>query len=256
MKAGEGQQQERYQGYDAFAWLYAHHWGSEFHTQAMGVLERLVLRLLPAEARVLDLCCGDGRVARALVKRGFRVVGVDGSEKMLGYARERAPEATFYAADARQFVLKERFDCVLSTFDSLNHVMTRRDLQQVFRRVRESLEPGGYFAFDLNREGAYTDFWANSSAIVEAAVVSVAQGRYEGGKGVATCDITQFLLRKGLWERSDYTLTQKHHAHEHVMADLGKAGFGAIASLDAGNDLGMRGDIGKFRTFYLARKPD
>ena len=244
----------RFADYDAFAWLYAHYWGGEFHAQILPMLDRLVLRLLPKRARILDLCCGDGRIARALNKRGFDITGLDGSEQMLTYARKLAPEVPFHLADARSFKLPDPFDAVISTFDSLNHVMTRRDLYKVFRNVYASLNEGGYFAFDVNREEAYRDLWSNMSSVITEQAVSVARGEFDERRGIATCDITQFALKNGAWIRSDYTLRQKLHEHSNVMDDLEKAGFSHVACYDATSDLGMSGEIGRHRTFYLARK--
>src|SRR5437764_6296435 len=126
---------KRNQEYDPFAWLYTTYWGEEFHKQSLAVLDRLMLRRLPRGAAVLDLCCGDGRMSQQLVRRGFAVVGLDGSEQMLSYARHRAPRAEFILADARQFCLSKRFDAVVSTFDSLNHVRDLTELAAVFRNV-------------------------------------------------------------------------------------------------------------------------
>src|SRR5688572_6921884 len=49
--------------------------------------------------RVLDAGCGEGRYARYLKHQGARVVGIDGSEMLLKYARERDPDITFQTAD-------------------------------------------------------------------------------------------------------------------------------------------------------------
>jgi ubiquinone/menaquinone biosynthesis C-methylase UbiE len=55
--------------------------------------------------RILDLGCGEGGYARELVRRGARVVGVDGSRRLIGIARARATAAgidgvTFVEANA------------------------------------------------------------------------------------------------------------------------------------------------------------
>ena len=53
--------------------------------------------LLPSSGRVLDAGSGVGiPVSQFLVKKGFRVTGVDISEKMIDLAKENVPEATFY----------------------------------------------------------------------------------------------------------------------------------------------------------------
>jgi ubiquinone/menaquinone biosynthesis C-methylase UbiE len=65
-------------------------------------LERPATRaLLPdvAGATVLDAGCGAGHLAETLDARGARVVGLDVSHNMLGYARERVPDAEFLRAD-------------------------------------------------------------------------------------------------------------------------------------------------------------
>src|SRR5690242_8409807 len=147
----------RFADYDPFAWLYHRYWGHEFHEQAMPALEKLILRRLPRRAAILDVCCGDGRIARELTRRGYRVTGLDGSEQMLSYAKQRAPKAELLLLDARSFQMPARFDAAISTFDSLNHVLKVSDLAAVFRNVFASLKPGGCFAFDLNREEAYHD---------------------------------------------------------------------------------------------------
>ena len=64
-------------------------------------LDKLALLLKP-QASVLDLGCGAGiPVDRYLVDRGFRVAGLDISEKQIELARASVPGATFAVADMR-----------------------------------------------------------------------------------------------------------------------------------------------------------
>jgi SAM-dependent methyltransferase len=245
----------RFTDYDPFAWLYTNYWGEEFHREAIPVLERLLLHRVPAKAEILDLCCGDGRITQTLSRRGYKVSGLDGSERMLSYARQRSPRARFYLEDARRFRLPPRFDAVISTFDSLNHIMETDDLGKVFANAFQSLKPGGYFAFDLNREEAYRDMWSRTSTIVDKKAVSVARGRYDFETGIAICDVTLVRWVGEQWIRSDFRLKQRLHPRDAVMGALGAAGFQAQV-FDAMRDLGMEGDIGYGRDFYLAAKPN
>ncbi len=242
----------RFAGYDPFAWLYSKYWGEEFHREAMPVLNRLILRKLPPRAEILDLCCGDGRIAQGLAKRGYRVTGLDGSERMLTFAKQRAPGVDFFLADARCFKLPRRFDAAISTFDSLNHVMSAGDLRNVFRSVKACLKPGALFAFDLNREEAYVEMWSRTSSIVDKTAVSVARGTYDHASKIAVCNVTLLRLEGDQWRRSDFRLRQKLHERDEVLRALTEAGFEPQV-FDAARDLGMQGDTGSGRDFYLAR---
>ena len=242
----------RNQEYDPFAWLYTTYWGEEFHQQSLAVLDRLMLHRLPPRAAVLDLCCGDGRLSQQLARRRFVVTGLDASGHMLAFAKQRAPKVKFLLADARNFNLPEQFDAVISTFDSLNHIRHTKELAAVFRNVFQSLKTPGLFAFDLNREEAYHDLWARTSHTIEKDVVSIARGSYHPGARLAHCDVTQFRDNHGAWERSDFRLTQRFHPELDVVSHLKQTGF-AVELYDA-RGLGMRGEIGTGRTFYLGSK--
>src|SRR5258708_26076840 len=241
----------RFTAYDSFAWLYSKYWGEEFHRAAIPVLDRLILHLLPSRAEVLDLCCGDGRIAQTLAKRGYRVTGLDGSERMLTFAKQRAPRVAFFLADARRFKLPRRFDAAISTFDSLNHVMSEGDLKKVFENVAACLRPGGLFAFDLNREEAYVEVWSRTSSIVDKTAVCVARGSYDRASKMPVCNVTLLRLQGGRWRRAGFPLRQKPHQREAVLSRLVEAGFGP-AALHAARGPWMHGGPRSGPDFYLA----
>lgn len=242
---------ERYSDYDKFAWFYDRHWGREFHRQTLAILDRMLFPRLRRAARVLDLCCGTGRISRVIADRGFRVTGIDGSEQMLRHARENAPGCEFLLADAREFRLARPADAAISVFDSLNHIMSEEDLERVFANVRAALAPGGWFFFDLNRENAYRHYWNGPWAIVEDDNVCVSVGSYDPESRLARCDLTMFRL-EGAWTRSDLTLYQRCHDVTQVTGALQAAGFERVNLYDS-EDLGMSGDIACARTFFLAQ---
>src|SRR5262252_2536082 len=66
---------------------------------------------------VLDLCCGPGRPAVALAKRGFAVTGVDRTPFLLDHARARAAAANlrveFVLEDMRRFRRPAGFDLII-----------------------------------------------------------------------------------------------------------------------------------------------
>src|SRR5262245_1847740 len=81
-----------------------------------------VLDGLPPRAKVLDLGCGTGHpIARHIIDRGFRVVGVDQSQKMLAFAAQVIPEAQLIHADMSDVQLNEKFAAAI-VWDSAFHV--------------------------------------------------------------------------------------------------------------------------------------
>jgi SAM-dependent methyltransferase len=105
---------------------------------------------------VLDLGCGNGRMAIPLAHMGMRVAGVDASRPMLAdLARKQAKSKTSLSlvateADIREVRLGRRFDVVLSAFNTVLHLYTRDDVERFCRTVRAHLKKGGRFLCDLS----------------------------------------------------------------------------------------------------------
>jgi SAM-dependent methyltransferase len=247
---------ERYNDYDPFAWLYNQHWGNMFTPVSEAVIDRLVLPRLSTETRILDLCCGTGQLADILSRRGYRVTGIDGSEKMLEYARTNAPKAEFLLDDARSFSSPDRYDAVVCMFDSLNHVMSIEELGAVFKSVYATLKPGGLFLFDLNTEVGYNFKWSGSFGIVEDDHVCVIQNSYESRDKLAVFDATLFRLEDSEWARSDFTLRQRCYMEPEIRATLEAAGLIDIQVYDVDSDTGLKSYTEETRkAFYLSHKP-
>lgn len=245
----------RYSDYDGFAWVYNKHWGQNFTQPVLLILDNLLLHRIPAGARVLDLCCGTGQLAQALTARGYHVTGLDGSEEMLRFARDNAPAGEFILTDARSFKLPDLYHMVVSTFDSLNHIMTLEELTSVFRNVYASLKGGGLFLFDLNMEEGYKLCWNDSYGIVEDDHVCVIRTGYRPEERTARFDTTIFYLQDG-WQRSDLTFWQKCYSEAEVRSALKVAGFIEIRCY-AYDELGNLTELTRQaeRAFFVCRKP-
>jgi SAM-dependent methyltransferase len=117
-----------------------------------------ILRLLDARPgmAVEDLGCGRGRHAIPLARKGYRVTGVDLSEKMLGIARARARtervSVEWVREDMRAFRRPCAFDLCLSLFTSFGYFQDEEN-QMVLDNVGASLKEGGIFLLDLRNAG-------------------------------------------------------------------------------------------------------
>ncbi len=114
--------------------------------------EEVLATLLPDSPRsVLDLGCGDGRLAAFVLDRRpqiAEVVAVDSSTAMLDHARKRFssdPRVTVRAWDLDDpLTALGTFDVVIAGF-SIHHLEDRRK-QALFGEVARQLNPNGLFA--------------------------------------------------------------------------------------------------------------
>ncbi|KKL63415.1 hypothetical protein LCGC14_2175340 [marine sediment metagenome] len=99
-----------------------------------------------ADTDALDLCCGHGNVAAALVGAGARVTGLDFSPAMLDMARAAAPTARFIEGDAMDLPFADAsFDAVTIGF-GMPHVP---EPPRVLAQARRVLRSGGRLAYSV-----------------------------------------------------------------------------------------------------------
>jgi len=115
-----------------------------------------------ASGKVLDICCGNGRIAIPLAKRGFDVAGIDISKILIEDAKSKAQEfgvksrTKFIAADVRDLesVLKEegRFELIISVWTSTGYYDEDTDTE-ILRQARSLVKPNGLLIIDtINRD--------------------------------------------------------------------------------------------------------
>ncbi len=221
--------------------------------KALAVLDRIALRRLPPPAHILDLGCGTGHLAAALVGRGYKVTGLDLSADMLRYARENASGAAFICADARDFKLRADFDLVVSTFDSMNHILTEDELEHAFANVRGCLKPGGRFIFDLNMAKAFENEWWKSSFFLFDDHTYIMRGGYDRTTRMGRTDLTVFRLEQH-WTRQDFTVFQRCYTHREVRDALAAAGFASSRVYTAAT-LNMGSHLAVGRAYFRAVAP-
>ena len=117
------------------------------------------------DAKILELCCGTGRLTLPIAKEGYNIYGVDYTSSMLEQAKIKASEAglviNFIEADIRTLNLQEKFDFIFIPFNSIHHLYKNEDLFKAFHVVRNHLKDRGLFLLDC--------FNPNIQYIVEAA---------------------------------------------------------------------------------------
>jgi len=104
------------------------------------------------DARILELCCGTGRLTIPIARDGYDISGVDYTSSMLDQAKTKASEAgleiRFVEADIRTLNLQEKYDLIFIPFNSIHHLYKNEDLFKTFTVVKNHLKDGGLFLLD------------------------------------------------------------------------------------------------------------
>lgn len=238
--------------YDEFAKIYDEHWAQGYLADAREGLERYFIPRVPPGGRVLDVCCGSGRMARWFADQGFEAVGVDGSGAMIELARLNTPNGEFQVADARDFQLEQPADAALSTFDSINHLETVAEVAQVFQNVSRSLVPGGWFCFDVNTDEGFRANDEEEYFSVDENRAAFVRSRYEAGLQIGKSEVTIFRREGDCWKRSDTLIPEYCHPTAALLEALEGAGFEGATILTADGDWKM--PLGEGRLFVMAEK--
>jgi SAM-dependent methyltransferase len=107
--------------------------------------------------QVLDLCCGQGRHAVELARRGYAVSGLDLSAEYLRLTEDAASEAgvsvATLEADMRAIPAESRFDAVINMYSSFGYLENEAEDARVLASIAKALKSGGRVLLDLlNRE--------------------------------------------------------------------------------------------------------
>ncbi|PVB60629.1 class I SAM-dependent methyltransferase [Labrenzia sp. 011] len=148
------------------------------------VVTAKILEILATEdvRRVMDIGCGRGDLAAALVRRGYSVTGVDPLQSALDIARGRAPGAEFLHAGAEAIPARPDSFGATVFLNSLHHVpadLMPAGLEEAWRLLRprgvllviEPLARGSFFEA-MRRVDDETEVRAQALAALERFVES------------------------------------------------------------------------------------
>lgn len=112
------------------------------------------------EKNVLDLGSGTGVNAGYMASKGFEVVGIDISEKMVQHAKNSYPHIEFRLGDMTKLPFPAgSFDGILASY-SLIH-LTKGAIASVLARLYEILRPGGIFYLSVQSGDSTQGFFSH-----------------------------------------------------------------------------------------------
>ncbi|MFT4059089.1 MAG: class I SAM-dependent methyltransferase [Legionella sp.] len=135
-----------------------------------GSIEKFI-KLLPPNAKIIDIGCGSGRDAKLLTNMGATVLGIDLSSNLIDIAKSNAPLAEFQLMDIEAMNLPDAaFDGAWAAC-SLGHV-SKKVFPSVIQKIHCILKENGYLYItlkkgkgesleqDIRYEGDVKKFWA------------------------------------------------------------------------------------------------
>ncbi|MDD4493210.1 MAG: class I SAM-dependent methyltransferase [Eubacteriales bacterium] len=224
---------------------------------------------------IADLGCGTGSLCIEMAKQGYDMIGIDSSPDMLNCATVKAKKITadiqmhagkniqkqtgndilWLNQDMTDFELYGTVDAIVCLMDSINHITRQTQLERMFKLVKNYLNPGGLFIFDVNSPYKLEKILGNNVFYsVEDEVAYIWQNSYNAKSAVCRFDLTFFVKKpdEGFFERFDEIHHEKAYTFEFLESMLKASG---LEFLNSFNDLSFRKPGPKSeRIFYISRK--
>jgi len=180
---------------------------------------------------VLDLACGTGNFTMPLSKKGYEMIGVDSSAEMLSVARSKEEADSgilFLCQDMREFELYGTVDAGICMVDGLNYLLEEDELLQVFRLVKNYLNPGGIFIFDMNTIYKFKEVMGeNSYCDIDESSAIIWENYYDEADNENEYNVTIFIENEesGMYKRHEETHYQKGYEKENIIELINEAGL-------------------------------
>jgi D-alanine-D-alanine ligase len=205
---------------------------------------------LSTDDTILDLCCGQGRHALEINKRGFKVEGLDRSRYLIQKAKASAKKENlsvkFKEGDARKLPFPpDSFEVVMMLGNSFGYFETVQDDLRILKEIFRVLKPWGRLLLDVT-DGEYLrkKFQARSWEWIDKKLFvcrerSLSADRQRLISREVVTDVTKGVI-------ADQFYAERLYTKDNLLTLLKKAGFsdgvihGEIATDSVRNqDLGM-----------------
>lgn len=243
--------------YENFAYIYDNLMYDIEYDKWADYVEEIFKKYDAKPEMVLDLGCGTGSLCIELAHRGYDMTGVDLSEDMLSCARDKAigedVDILFLNQDMREFELYGTVDTILCMMDSLNYVTSLEGVIQTLKLVKNYLNPGGLFIFDINTAYKFEEILdGNVFYDVEDEVSYIWQNEYFDDSKICGFDITFFVREGELYRRYDEYHEERAYSFVELQKAIKEAG---LTYLDSFNEFSFERPHDKSeRVFFVCRK--
>ena len=179
---------------------------------------------------LLDVGCGTGGFSFEFAKKGIDVIGADISEGMLTVAKQRAKEKEtdilFLNQSAAELDLYGTVDGAVCFMDTINHIVSKSELQKSFNRISLFLEKDALFVFDVNTPYKHSEILGDNTFVFENdEVFCVWQNFHNKRNGVTDIFLDFFEKSDDNYIRNHDEFCERAYTFEELTVMREKTGF-------------------------------
>ncbi len=178
----------------------------------------------------LDLGCGTGSLTRLLAD-DFDMTALDIDEDMLAEAQRKCDGkgVLFIRGDMRGFELYGTVAAVFSTCDCVNYLTTTAELDACFSCVRNYLDVGGVFVFDIVTKHRFETYYGQNNYVFDGGDTFLVWENDYRKSGLCDFVLTLFVRReKDRWEKIVDVQRQRAYSADTIRKRAEKAGLSVV----------------------------
>lgn len=206
---------------------------------------------------VLDLGCGTGSFCMEMTGRGYEMIGIDGSADMLSCAKTKAVngglDILYLNQDIADFELYGTVDAIVCLMDTVNYITHKKDVSRLFKLVKNYLNPGGLFIFDINSDYKLEHILGNNIFYeVNDEVTYIWANSYDRRTKICEFDLTFFAREGDTYRRYDEVHFERAFSRAEIKEMVASTGMDV---LNMYNELSFSTPSQKSkRIFFVCRK--
>ena len=210
--------------------------------------------LVPLQTEnLLDLGCGTGTMAHIMSREGYDVIGIDASPEMLSIAKQKHGDILFLNQSLTEFELYGTVDAAYSSLDCINYLTEDGELSKLFALVKNYLNPGGIYIFDISSYHKLSKVLGNNTFVFEDENIFYTWENYFEDD-ILEMTLTFFKKNGSLYERFEEEQIQRAYKTDEICSIAEASGLSVLGVFDNLSFADVKND--SERVFFVLRKDD
>lgn len=186
---------------------------------------------------IVELACGTLSLGLELAEMGYKVVGIDKSEKMLCHAEQKCASRGFsiplYNLDITDFSIPFKGEVFICSLDGLNHLDGMGCVASAFRAIKRNIKRGGLLIFDMNTPYKHRDVLGCNSFIFELPGIYCGwQNEFRESDCSVKISLDIFAEKKDGYKRFNECFREYAYTEKAIKNSLKASGFEVLGTFD------------------------